>query len=133
MDPRHDCVTNRIVQTKRLLLRPYTTEDLEEVDAFSSDEATMKYLLQSDVRNLEETKYFIQSCIDKTSSSTMYYFAAEELQTGAVIGSVALQVTDRTEGDASIEYVFNRNFWGRGYATEVVKSLVRYGKQRTSS
>jgi RimJ/RimL family protein N-acetyltransferase len=43
------------------------------------------------------------------------------------IGSCWLDITNTTHQRASIGYFIDNQYWGRGYATEAAKALLKYG------
>jgi RimJ/RimL family protein N-acetyltransferase len=47
--------------------------------------------------------------------------------TGQIIGGIALDVFDRAGGEAAFSYLLNRAMWGRGYATEALTEILRFG------
>lgn len=46
---------------------------------------------------------------------------------GSTVGSISLHSQDRTNGTFSFGIVIAREHWGRGYAREAVRILMRYG------
>jgi ribosomal-protein-alanine N-acetyltransferase len=44
-----------------------------------------------------------------------------------LIGACGIYVSNPDGQEGWIGYVFNRNFWGRGYATETAKALLKFG------
>ena len=55
-------------------------------------------------------------------------WAIELIEESKVIGSVGLHQDQKRENPKSrmIGYVLNQDYWGNGYATEVVKKLIEY-------
>ena len=51
-------VKNRVVETKRLLLRPVTLDDAEDMFEYSSDEENTRYTFLPN-KDLEETKILL--------------------------------------------------------------------------
>lgn len=51
-------VENRVVETKRLLLRPVTLDDAEDMFEYSSDEENTRYTFLPN-KDLEETKILL--------------------------------------------------------------------------
>lgn len=54
-----------------------------------------------------------------------YELGVEELAGGLLVGNCRLSI-DRGSA-ASIGYVYRRDRWGRGYGTEVLTALIRFG------
>lgn len=107
-----------IIETERLILRPLTANDAEDVFEWCSDPEVNRfvpYLLYHDV---EDVRRWIESIQTKE-----YEFGFELKETGKVIG--AGSVCYRAEEDAyEIGYNLSRAFWNRGYATEAAKGMI---------
>ncbi|RCX19742.1 ribosomal-protein-alanine N-acetyltransferase [Fontibacillus phaseoli] len=55
------------------------------------------------------------------------HFAIEVKETGCLIGVCSLQFWVRETGKARLGYLLSPEFWNKGFATEAVKSLLKYG------
>lgn len=104
-----------IAETARLRLRRYRESDLMDLYEYLSDPKVVEhepYLPMT----LEEVRENLTWRI-----STDEMIAVEEKTTGKMIGNVYL---GKREFDAlELGYVFNANYWGRGYARESCEAL----------
>lgn len=113
---------NRWLETQRLILRPVTLADTEDMFAYASDEKTTKYV------------FLLHKTIEETRANIASYFMAEPLgkygielkETGQLIGTIDLRI-DPQKRSAELGYVLNQAFWGKGYAAEAGKELLRLG------
>lgn len=108
---------NIIAETERLILRRYGTEDLQDLFEYLSDTEVVKYepykpLTLDDAR--ENLKWRI---------GTEEMIAVELKASHKMIGNVYLGKRDFEA--LEIGYVFNRRFWGQGYAAESCKALIQ--------
>ncbi|MBW4840581.1 MAG: GNAT family N-acetyltransferase [Paenibacillaceae bacterium] len=114
--------------TERLHLRDYTWEDEKEVHAYASDSLVVEHMLWGP-NTEEETQDYLRQVIQKQEQvpRTAYDLAVVIRETGQLIGGCGLFLEGYRQ--AELGYCFNRIYWGRGYATEAAKALVRMGFQ----
>jgi len=114
-----------ILYTKRLILRPFTSNDAADVFAYARDPrvgpAAGWKPHESEAESLE---------IIRTVFSQPYVFAVVDRESGRVIGSAGF--VGRKHGDQGgscdeIGYAIAPEFWGRGLMPEAVEVLLRYG------
>ena len=108
---------NMIIETGRLVLRRFREEDLQDLYEYLSDEETVRFepYLPMDMNE-------VKASLDwRISTDEMI---AVELRSGhKLIGNVYL---GKRECNAlELGYVFNRQFWGQGYAGESCSALIR--------
>ena len=109
------------LSTERLLIRNYEEQDLEDFYEIFSNPAVMEYCEPAYDRAACEhwLQYFIEQPIA---------FAVVEAQSGKVIGHALFkQMPGEKEGIYEIGWIYNETFWGRGYALEASRALIRYG------
>ncbi|MDE5598442.1 MAG: GNAT family N-acetyltransferase [Lachnospiraceae bacterium] len=106
-----------IAETERLILRRYKEEDLQDLFEYLSDKEVVKYEPYKPL-TLNETKENLEWRI-----GTDEMVAVELKNSHKMIGNVYM---GKREFEAlEIGYVFNRNYWGHGYAVESCKALIQ--------
>jgi RimJ/RimL family protein N-acetyltransferase len=116
-----------ILETDRLVLRPWTTDDAEDALTIYGDPEVMRFLHRPAVQTLEEVRNHLEARpIAQYREHGFSFWAVVEKASGRVIGSCGLKYLD---GGPLIEvgYHFARSAWGKGYATEGATACVRYG------
>ena len=106
-----------IAETERLVLRRYKQEDLQDLFEYLSDKEVVEYEPYKPL-TLNETKENLEWRI-----GTEEMIAVELKNSRKMIGNVYM---GKREFEAlEIGYVFNRNYWGNGYAVESCKALIQ--------
>ena len=105
-----------IIETQRLILRRYTSDDLQDLFEYLSDGKVVEYEPYKPM-NIDEVKSNLDWRI-----STDEIIAVELKENHKMIGNVYLGKRDFNA--IEIGYVFNRNYWGKGYAKESCKVLI---------
>lgn len=106
-----------IAETERLVLRRYKKEDIQDLFEYLSDKEVVEYEPYRPL-TLAETKENLEWRI-----GTEEMIAVELKNSHKMIGNVYL---GKREFEAlEIGYVFNRNYWGHGYALESCKILIQ--------
>lgn len=106
-----------IAETERLILRRYQKEDLQDLFEYLSDIQVVEYEPYKPL-TLPETKENLEWRI-----RTDEMIAVELKQSHKMIGNVYM---GKREFEAlEIGYVFNRNYWGHGYAAESCTALIQ--------
>ena len=106
-----------IVETERLILRKFKKEDAQDLFEYLSDKEVVKYEPYKPL-TFDETKENLEWRI-----STNEMIAVELKSIHKMIGNVYLGKRDFEA--LEIGYVFNRNYWGQGYAKESCKALIQ--------
>ena len=106
-----------IAETERLILRRYREDDLQDLFEYLSDTKVVEYEPYKPM-TLDETKENL-----KWRISTDEMIAVELKNTHKMIGNVYMG--NREFEALEIGYVFNRNYWGNGYAAESCKALIQ--------
>lgn len=106
-----------IAETDRLILRRYKEDDLQDLFEYLSDMEVVKYEPYKPL-TFDETK---ENLAWRIGTDEM---AAVELKNShKMIGNVYLGKRDFEA--LEIGYVFNRNYWGQGYAAESCRALIQ--------
>ena len=112
--------------TERLALRRFTLEDIDLLDTLNSDAEVMRHM--GGVKSRADTETMLRNRILAyyDENPGLGVWASLERSTGARIG---MHLLNHIQGEVFIQvgYVLFREYWGRGYATEMSVALLRYG------
>ena len=108
------------IETERLILRPMTVEDAEQVFVWCSDPEVNRFMPYPLYTDVEKVREWISSIKE---SSNEYGFELKE--TGILIGSGSISPS-REEGVYEFGYNLRRDCWGKGYATEAAMAMIAW-------
>ncbi|WP_062521058.1 GNAT family N-acetyltransferase [Demequina silvatica] len=123
------------LETARLLLRPFTTEDAADVHVYASDPAVCRFT-EWGPNSEEDTRAWVAHAESAGIPSHWAITlrddavgAAGAIPAGTVVGGVGVYGEDRGPLDASpgvreLGWVVRRDLWGRGIATEAVRAVI---------
>jgi [ribosomal protein S5]-alanine N-acetyltransferase len=114
------------LSTERLRLRRFTPGDLELLVRLNGDERVMRYA--GGVKTREQTGELLRGRILQyyEEHPGMGVWATIERDSGACIG---MHLLNHIQGESFIQvgYLLLPEFWGKGYATEMCRAVLRYG------
>jgi len=118
-----------ILKTKRLILREFVPEDLNEYAKLDSDPDVMKYISNGKTRTFQEIQSDLERIIKYNSENEGFgLWAVIEKNNKKFIGWFCLKHLDKTD-EIEVGYRLIREFWGKGFASEGTKALIEYGFQ----
>jgi RimJ/RimL family protein N-acetyltransferase len=109
----------------RVVLRPFTPDDVPAVLAYASDPEVTRHLEWDAYDDPATAEAFIRSTL--AGGSAWFARAIVLRATAAVIGGADLRVVSPRDRRGEIGYGLARAHWGHGYATEAAGLLLRFG------
>jgi ribosomal-protein-alanine N-acetyltransferase len=119
-------IAHKIV-TDRLLLRPFTLEDAPAMFQWASDKEVTQYLRFERHTTIEESKKIILSWIENDLFPQFCNWAIVVKDSNTVIGSVGLMTLSALDNKGEVGYCLTRNEWGKGYMSEALPYVLKYG------
>lgn len=116
-----------IIETERLILRPFRKEDAEMVfNNWANDERVTKFLTWQPHQNIDVTKMVINNWIDNYQAKDFYQWVIVLKETNEPIGSISgVKIDERIEA-VEIGYCIGYSWWHKGYTSEALKALVKF-------
>jgi RimJ/RimL family protein N-acetyltransferase len=120
-----------MLETGRLLLRPWRDGDRDPFYRITSDPRVMEFFPAIPTR--EQSNELVDRCMTHHREHGFTFFAAELRETGELAGFIGLA---RTPFEAhftpcvEIGWRLGFEFWNRGLATEGARAALRYGFER---
>src|SRR5947209_3691314 len=113
-----------VFQTERLLIRPPRKSDARAIfDAYASDPEVTKYLTWLAHQSVSETRLFLDGCLNRRSEGSGLTWVITLEAGRQLIGIIGAH---KSGHKMEIGYALGRPFWGRGYMSEVVPTIVEW-------
>jgi len=117
------------IETARLLLRPFTLDDLDALHAIQSRPDVARYLYW-EPRSREEVREALAARAGRTTldaEGDTLVLALELRDSGAVIGDVNLQWLSAAHRQGEVGFVLHPDYHGHGYGREAAMAMLRLG------
>ena len=107
-------------------MREFTHDDFESMHRGSSNINVVRYMTWGP-NTEDDTRRFLQYAIQTqiVKPRAVYQFAIT--LDGICIGGCDFNINSSEHKEGDIGYLLDEPYWGKGYATEVAKALIKYG------
>ena len=114
------------LETKRLIIRPITLDDKNEIFEYRSDTESNKY--QGWIpKTIDDVETFIGKISEQINEpETWFQYVIIEKETHKLVGDVGIHFFDSENRTVEIGCTLNKEFQNKGYATESVKRVIDY-------
>ncbi len=118
------------LSTERLLFREFTQKDSNSIHLYTCDEDVTRFMDWGPY-TAYETEDFVKKCIayQHDNPRLTFIFAVCRIPSEEPIGHIGIQIEDQKDLRANIGYVFARTHWGKGYGSEAVHAILKFGFQ----
>lgn len=117
---------NYIIETERLILRPLLISDAQAVYQWVSDERVAKYMIYNTYSSEEEVVKWLTILQNPDNE---YHFGFVRKEDNLLIGSGSIGPDDSKNDYWSFGYNFRYDCWGKGYATEATKAMIKFANE----
>lgn len=122
-------VTNVVLTTNRLILRPFNEDDLEDLFEYASVEGVGERASWKHHENIAESTQILGMFIKEKKT-----FAVVLKENNKVIGSIGIEKYGREESlseffdykGREIGFVLSKDYWGQGLMPEALKGVIEY-------
>lgn len=117
------------LETNRLLLKFSTRDDLPALLKLRTNPEVMRYIGNGNIQTQNQVEEFLTLAIGYQERYGIDFCSVFEKNTNQFIGQAGLFHLgfDETQKEFEIAYRLLPEYWGKGYATELVKALVDWG------
>ena len=116
-----------VLETERLVLRKVKMDDANDMYAYSCDPLVAKHVLWDAHTSVNDTKAYLRYMIRKYRMGEPSSWGIEEKATGKIIGTIGFMWIQPENNAAEVGYSLSRKEWNKGYMTEALNALLRYG------
>ena len=114
------------IETARLLLKPPCEEDVDSISAVASDWRIAEMTFVPHPYRRSDALAWLERSQQDWAEQGMGKFAVFTRHGGAFIGSIGIRPTP-VPGHASTGFWLCPSVWGRGFATEALREVIRFG------
>lgn len=111
----------RSIETERLIIRPMTTRDHDDLQEIILDPEVVKYMRYRDVTSEESFNTIFEGHF---LSATEYTFGIEDKASHKLIGFYEFHPENNV---GVLSYALNQIAWGHGYVAEAGNAMMEYG------
>ena len=115
-----------ILETERLILRPLTVDDCDAVYRWVSDPEVARYMVYNTYTSGEALREWLESL----GNDEEYHFGYELKETGDLVGAGSIGPRSAEHDRWAFGYNLRRDCWGKGYATEAAKAMIRFAHEQ---
>lgn len=119
------------LETERLLLRKLSMDDLYDYyERIGSDGEVSRYMLWEPHQDIGETLETFQKVLEGYEAGNYYRWVAVRKEDEELIGTMSLLRLDEQENSCSFAYMFAKDYWGQGYATEAMAAVLDFAFEK---
>ncbi|MCR8842461.1 GNAT family N-acetyltransferase [Paenibacillus sp. SC116] len=113
--------------TERLHLRKMKESDSSSLFTIWSDPDVTQFMNVTSFTNEDQAKDMIKLLDELSKDNKAIRLSIIEMESNEIIGSCGFNYLDFEHAKAEIGYDMAKAYWGKGYASEAVRSLLDYG------
>lgn len=111
----------------RLLLRQPTADDLPAFLRVFGSREDLRYWSHGPLEDEAAARRYLRSILDGVRDRSLFQWAVADRASGDMVGTCTLTSWDQDNRHAEIGFILAREHWGRGLATEAVRTALRFG------
>ena len=115
------------LESERLIFREFTINDATDIQCIRSNDKVMDYMDSEPHRTVKDSENFISKNLDRYKNKEGLFWAIIEKSENKFIGDFAFWNIIRENHRAMIGYTLKPQFWGKGYMTETLSQLIKFG------
>lgn len=120
-------VGTKVIETKRLILRPFSLEDAPAMYRnWASDKEVTKFLTWPTHSNIEVSSKVIQSWVSEYEKDDYYQWCMEWKETHEAIGSISVVHMNVVTEAVEVGYCIGQQFWNMGITSEALLAIVHF-------
>lgn len=114
------------IQTKRLILRGFRADDVAALHTIVRDREVLRYFPRTEPWERERVERWLHSQPTHWETHGFGWYLVEHRTSAQLMGWCGLRVLEDTQ-EIEVLYLFDKPFWGQGYATEAAQRCVEDG------
>lgn len=115
------------IDTKRLLLRPFTMDDAQYVfDNWASDHKVTEFLRWPAHKDVTVTRSVLKEWIGNYKDPSFYQWAIVLKEIDEPIGSISVVDMDERTNKVHMGYCIGSKWWNKGYTSEAFSHIIPF-------
>ena len=114
-----------LMETERLFFRYYAEKEKADFIALFTDAAVMKYVGDG-VMTKDQAEAFWQKLFEKLYPLGLNIWAVFAKEDSRYVGHAGIYPRPTRKQDWEFVYFLNRDSWGKGFATEIARRLIKF-------
>lgn len=124
---KRDIMAIPTIQTERLILRPFTEADVDNMYDILRGKDVLRYFPPNpNPLTRERAQTMIARILAHWDENNYGLWAVTLAETGRLLGRCGLQYIAETD-EVEVDFILDRDFWGQGFATEAGNASLKYG------
>lgn len=115
------------LSTERLVLRPFTLDDVDALHSLWADREVRRYLFDGEVPARERVVETVENSVEGFADVGYGFFSLRLREPSAEIMGFSGFRAFGEAGVVEMLFAVEPTHWGRGYATEASREVLRYG------
>ncbi|MBK6914169.1 MAG: GNAT family N-acetyltransferase [Ignavibacteriales bacterium] len=115
------------LESERLLFREFLLSDSKDLYLIESNDAVVRYMDKHKMESINDSENYIRSCRESYKTENSIEWGIIEKSSNSFIGYFGFWRIVKAHCRAEIGYSLNPGYWGKGYMTESLKTLLLYG------
>lgn len=116
-----------LLESERLLFREIISSDSKDLFLIRTDDKVMRYMDLPKMGSINDAEKLIQSRLESYKAGNSINWGIIEKTTNSFIGYFGYWRIIKEHCRAEIGYALNQKYWGSGYMTECLKTMIKYG------
>lgn len=116
-----------VIHSERLHLRKLTMKDAPDIYEYSKDPLVAEHVLWDAHTSVWESKGYIRWMMRKYRNGDPSSWGIALNENDKVIGTIGFMWIQPENAAAEVGYSLSRKYWNKGYMTEALKALMKYG------
>jgi RimJ/RimL family protein N-acetyltransferase len=111
------------ITTNRLFLRKPMMEDASLIfELYAQDQKVTRFLTFEPHQSIKDTTSFLERCLNNWKNDRSFPWTIIRRKDKQLIGMI--EIVNIEESGVQLGYVLAKKFWGNGYMTESLKSII---------
>ena len=113
-----------ILQTPRLILRPMTMRDAQDIYDYSCDKEVARHVLWDAHRSVADSRAYLRFIIRQYREGMPSSYGMVLKETNRVIGTIGFMWMNQDNSTVEVGYSLARAYWNQGLMTEALSALI---------